>query len=94
MKLANVIGTVVSTINHEIFDAQRLLMCELEGSAEYLIAVDVVDAGIGDRVLLLDEGTGARQILGVTSGPIRTVVVGIIDDVHDESATAMSDGLR
>lgn len=81
VKLANVVGTVVSTINHELFDAHRLLVCELEGSPGYLIAVDVVDAGIGDRVLLLDEGTGARQILGRASGPVRTVVVAIVDTV-------------
>ena len=37
---------------------------------------------VGDRVLLLDEGTGARQILGVETGPVRTLVVGVVDEVH------------
>ena len=83
MKLARVTGTVVSTINHPFFDGQRLLVCDLEDAGGYLIAVDVVDAGIGDQVLVLDEGNGARQIFGIDSGPIRSVVVGIVDDVHE-----------
>ena len=81
MKLAKVIGTVVSTVNHPLFDGHRLLMCDLEDATGYLIAVDTVDAGVGDHVLLLDEGSGARQILGVRSGPVRTLVVGIVDAV-------------
>ena len=82
MKLALVAGTVVSTVNHPVFDGHRLLICDLEDGTGYLIAVDTVDSGVGDRVLLLDEGTGARQILGIDTGPIRTLVVGIVDDVH------------
>jgi len=83
VKLAEVTGTVVSTVNHPFFDGHRLLICDLEGAAGYLIAVDVVDAGIGDRVLVIDEGSSARQILGINSGPIRSVVVGVVDDVHE-----------
>lgn len=82
MKLATVAGTVVSTVNHPFFDGRRLLVCDLEDGSGYLIAVDVVDAGEGERVLLLDEGNGARQIFGLSTGPIRTVVVGIVDEVH------------
>ncbi len=86
MKLARVAGTVVSPISHPFFDGQRLLLCDLidpEGTAGggYLIATDVVDAGVGDRVLILDEGSSARQIYGITTGPIRSVIVGIVDEV-------------
>lgn len=86
MKVARVVGNVVSTINHPFFDGKRLLVCGLVGpegarSGGYQIAVDTVDAGPGDTVLLLDEGNGARQIFGIDSGPIRTVVVGIVDDI-------------
>ena len=83
MKVGTVTGNVVSTIHHELFDGHRMLRCSIEGSGGYLIAVDVVDAGVGDRVLILDEGTGARQILGVPSGPVRSVIVGIVDTVDD-----------
>ncbi len=83
MKLARVTGTVVSTVQHSFFDGKRLLVCDLEDSGGYLIAVDVVDAGVGERVLILDEGTGARQIFGIPNGPIRSVVVGIVDEVTE-----------
>ena len=85
MKVARVAGTVVSPISHPFFERQRLLLCDLldaEGSPNgYLIAVDVVDAGAGERVLICDEGSSARQIFGLDTGPIRAVVVGIIDDI-------------
>lgn len=37
--------------------------------------------GAGERVLVLDEGNGARQVLDSMDGPVRSVVVGIIDDI-------------
>jgi len=88
MKVATVVGTVVSTINHALFDGRRLLVCDvasLEGSSGdgYTIAVDLVDAGVGDMVLVLDEGSSARQLLEVETGPIRAVIVGIVDDWYD-----------
>lgn len=86
MKVARVAGTVVSTINSPDFDGRRLLLCnlvspQLEESGDYTIAVDAVDAGVGDVVLILDEGNSARQILGLTTAPIRALVVGIVDEI-------------
>lgn len=86
MKLARVVGTVVSTINVPIFEDRTLLLCDLidprgKPAGGYMIAVDTVGAGPGETVLLMDEGTSARQILGVKKGPVRTLVVGIVDDV-------------
>ena len=87
MKVGRVVGTVVSTINHEFFDGERLLLCRLiDRSADtgtYLICTDRVGAGSDETVLILDEGSSARQIYGVDTGPIRSVVVGIVDDVHE-----------
>ena len=85
MKVGRVAGTVVSPISHPFFESQRLLVCDLldaDGEPDgYLIAVDVVDAGAGERVLILDEGSSARQIFGIDTGPIRAVIVGIIDEI-------------
>jgi microcompartment protein CcmK/EutM len=85
VKVGRVAGTVVSTINHPFFDGKRLLLCRLLDSAGepagYTIAVDRVDAGVGDPVLIIDEGNSARQLFGLDTGPIRAVVVGIVDDV-------------
>ena len=87
MKIAKVVGTVVSTISAPVFDGQRLLLCDYvdptgEPTGDYVIAVDVVDAGSGETVLVLDEGNGARQIVEMTIAPIRAVVVGVVDEIN------------
>ena len=85
MKIGHVAGTVVSPVSHPFFEGQRLLLCDLidpDGPSDgYLIAVDVVDAGVGERVLICDEGSSARQVFGLSTGPIRAVIVGIIDEI-------------
>jgi ethanolamine utilization protein EutN len=85
VKVGRVVGTVVSTIKIPLLEEQRLLLCDLQdvaGNPEgYTICIDVVDAGMGDTVLVLDEGSSARQILGIDTGAIRAVVVGIVDEL-------------
>jgi len=86
VKLARVVGNVVSTINTPDFEGRTLLLCDMldpEGkpSGGYQIAVDSIGAGAGETVLLLDEGNGARQVLKTPGAPIRTVVIGIVDEV-------------
>jgi len=49
--------------------------------ADYVIAIDTVDAGTGDRVLVLDEGNGARQVVASKDAPVRSVIVGVVDAV-------------
>jgi ethanolamine utilization protein EutN len=93
VKLAKVVGTVVSTIKAPIFDDRALLLVDLlepdgRASGGYLIAVDTVGAGAGETVLVLDEGTSARQIVGAPYGPLRTVVVGIVDAVEGPAAAS------
>ncbi|MCP4361570.1 MAG: EutN/CcmL family microcompartment protein [Chloroflexi bacterium] len=87
MYIGQVTGTVVATIKHEAFHGRKLLIVDklgLEGRAtgDYDICVDVVQAGVGDRVLIMDEGNGARQILNRQVAPVRAVIVGIVDDVE------------
>jgi len=86
MKIGRVAGSVVSTIHHHTVTGRPLLLVDLidfEGEAtdDYVIAMDTVDAGAGDTVLILDEGTGARQVLDEPGAPIRAVIVGIVDEV-------------
>ena len=86
MYIGKVIGTVVATIKISHLDGHKLLMVDqldLRGqeTGDYDIAVDVVQAGMGDTVLVIDEGNGARQILGLDPGAIRAVVVGVVDEV-------------
>jgi len=86
MYIGKVIGTVVATIKISHLDGRKLLLVDqldLHGqeTGEYDVAVDVVQAGPGDTVLVIDEGNGARQILGLDPGAIRAVIVGVVDEV-------------
>jgi len=99
MKLGRVAGTVVSTINAPAFDGRTLLLCDLldpagKPAGGYLIAIDTVGAGPGETVLILDEGTSARQVLGAPGAPIRTVIVGIVDAVTGDAVTTEKPGTQ
>ncbi len=86
MYIGKVIGTAVSTVKISHLQGHKLLIVDqldLNGqeTGYYDIAVDVVQAGPGDTVLVIDEGNGARQILGLDPGAIRAVIVGVVDQV-------------
>ncbi|MFQ6612129.1 MAG: EutN/CcmL family microcompartment protein [Fidelibacterota bacterium] len=87
MILGKICGALHSTINHPFYDNRRLLVVdclnlENKPTGEYLIAVDAVDAGAGETVLMIDEGNSARQIAGDDLAPIRSIIVGIVDQVQ------------
>jgi microcompartment protein CcmK/EutM len=87
MYIGRVVGTVVATIKDEAFYGRKLLLVDrldLRGRPDghYDIAVDVAQAGVGDTVMVIDEGNGARQILRREVAPVRAVVVGVVDDVE------------
>lgn len=89
MFLARVVGEVVATIKHPHLAARKLLLVhavtpEGESAGRVMIAVDTVQAGEGDRVLVNDEGNGAAQVLRRPRGAIRTVIVGVVDEVARE----------
>lgn len=90
MKVARVTGSVVATIKSPIFEARKLLICDLldaQGAltGAYSLAVDSVGAGPGETVLILDEGNSARQVVARDDAPIRAVVVGIVDEIETAS---------
>ena len=88
MILARVIGHVVCSVKDGMYEGEKLLMVQPVnpdgGSAgPSILAVDAVQAGIGDRVLIIDEGGSARGILGKPAmGTIRTVIAGVVDTVE------------
>lgn len=87
MILGRVEGTVVATIIDPAYQARRLLLVgrvspEGEPLPGYLVAVDVVGAGVGDLVLMVDEGNSARQLLERDPAPVRAVVVAVVDAVE------------
>ena len=91
MILGRITGSVVSTIHHPIVNGRKLLVAERLDQAGrptggYVIALDAIGAGKGETVLILDEGNGARQILDDANAPVRSVVVGIVDELVSETS--------
>ncbi len=92
MRLCRVIGPVWATVKHPAFHRHTLLMVQPidEAGADVgpsFIAIDRAQAGAGDRVVVLVEGTGVRQL--VKQGdqtPIRSAIVGIVDAVDLDAA--------
>jgi ethanolamine utilization protein EutN len=87
MFLADVIGTVVSPVQIPILDGPKLLLLRPLGPTGKAvggvrIGIDTAQAGVGDRVIVIDEGNSARQILGDPKGAVKTLVVGVVDYVE------------
>ncbi len=86
MRIGRVLGPVVSTKKNECLEGEKLLLVQVvdvDGVAlgDPVVAVDRVDAGTGELVLLVDEGGSARMVVGDPKSPVRTVIVGVIDEI-------------
>lgn len=92
MFIARVTGEVVSTIKHATLVGRKQLLIEpldprtMTPSARALIALDFVGAGIGETVLVVDEGNAAALVTGLADPPIRTMILGIVDEVRMQAA--------
>jgi len=87
VRLCRVLGDVVATVKHPHFQGRKLMVVQpidadgTDRGASFL-AVDQVQAGPGDRVLVMSEGNGVRQLLALGDiVPIRSLIVGIVDAV-------------
>ena len=90
MYLARVVGDVVSTHKNDRLVGKKLLLVKkltlddtLDDSVE-VIALDVVDAGVGDKVLVVQEGSSARTLFNDPKIPVQAVIVGVVDRVDIE----------
>ena len=87
MTLARVVGNVVATEKHPHYHGRKILAVqpvdpEGKPKGRSLLAVDGVQAGIGDLVLVVDEGGSARAVLGDEGATtVRTVICGIVDRI-------------
>ena len=95
MLIAKVIGTVVSTIKHPSYYHHKLLVIQplhLPGQEDErdFLAVDVAQAGIGDTVLVNQEGGGARIALNDPKSPVISLIVGVLDSVDLPERVARS----
>ncbi|MGQ9623616.1 MAG: EutN/CcmL family microcompartment protein [Candidatus Caldatribacteriaceae bacterium] len=87
MILARVVGNVVSTAKLPILQGLKIMVVQpLDGDkrpqGRTLLAFDMVQAGVGDTVLVIDEGNSCRLILGDPQAPVRTLIVGIVDEIE------------
>ncbi|GJM22413.1 MAG: ethanolamine utilization protein EutN [Planctomycetota bacterium] len=87
MKLARVVGTVVTPVQHPAYEGRRLLAVRpiqpdgSESGERMFVAVDRAQAGLGDTVLLMAEGSSVRAVLSNEHAPIRCAVVGVVDQI-------------
>jgi len=87
MILGKVIGNVVSTIMAPGYESKKLLLIQPidpggKPKGKSFLAIDAVQAGVGDIVITLDEGNSARAILNEpNSMTVKLVVAGIVDEV-------------
>lgn len=84
MILSKVTGTIVSTQKNETLKEYKLLIVQpidLDGKpiGRDMLAIDRVDAGVGDTVLCLQEGASAQQVLKRKDVPVHTVVIAVVD---------------
>jgi ethanolamine utilization protein EutN len=87
MLIGKVIGEAVATRKHPSHEGQKILyvqILELDGSGrgDPILALDAVDAGIGDQVLATTDGWAAMTAVGKTLSPIDMAVVGVIDHLE------------
>lgn len=87
MTLGRVVGNVVSTHKNAKLEGAKLLLVQpldLDGAAKGapLMAIDGVDAGIGDRVLVIQDGRSAQLVLGKGTAAVDAAVIGVVDAVE------------
>ena len=86
MLLGRIVGTVVATRKDERLVSAKLMVVrpiDPAGKAEgnYLVAVDTVDAGVGETVLIV-SGSSARMAAGLKDCPVDAAIVGVVDQIE------------
>jgi microcompartment protein CcmK/EutM len=85
--LAKVKGNIVSTQKNSYLKGHKLLLIhpvDLNGNyigKKDVIALDLIDSGIGDTVLVVQEGAAVAQILGHKKAPVHTMIVAVVDNI-------------
>lgn len=86
MIVGRVLGEVVATRKHASHEGRKILVVqplEADGNehGDSILALDAVDAGVGDRVLVVQEGWAAMTAVGRPNSPIDMTIVGVVDAV-------------
>jgi len=85
--IARVIGNVVASQKQESHEGKKILLVQPldlddQPIGDPVVALDAVDAGVGDRVLAVQEGFSAMTSVGHVESPIDAAVIGVIDFVE------------
>lgn len=87
MRCCRVVGPMWAAVKHPAFAGKPLFVVQPldengKDAGASFVAIDSVQAGVGDKVIVLTEGNGVRQILKQGDiVPIRSIIVGIVDQV-------------
>jgi ethanolamine utilization protein EutN len=84
MQIGRVVGHGVSTVKHASLQGWRLLLVQPltpdeKPDGEPLLAIDNLGAGAASRVIISNDGAGARELVGVKNSPVRWMVLGVCD---------------
>lgn len=87
MQIARVVGDLTATRKHPTHEGKKILLVQpldLDGSdrGNPMVALDSVQAGIGDKVLLVQDGYAAFTAVGYKQAPIDAAVIGVIDEIE------------
>ena len=87
MTICKVLGDIVSTVKNPRFEGKKILIVQpldLEGrpQGEAFLALDTVQAGVNDRVLVMREGGSARIVFNDNEIPVQAVITAVVDDVE------------
>lgn len=87
MILARVVGNIAATQKQASHAGKKILVVQpltLDGepAGDHIVALDAVDAGVGDRVLVVQEGFSAMTSVGEPNSPIDSAVIGVVDQVE------------
>lgn len=88
MFLAKVKGNIVSTHKNKFLVGHKLLLThEIDTNGNLIgskdeISIDLVNSGIGDTVLVVQEGDAIQQILGHANAPVNTMIIAVVDDIE------------
>jgi ethanolamine utilization protein EutN len=85
--IGRVVGNVVSTHKNAKLEGAKLMLVQpldLDGAPKGapMMAIDGVDAGIGDRVLVIQDGRSAQLVLGKGTAAVDAAIIGVVDAVE------------
>jgi ethanolamine utilization protein EutN len=84
MQTGTVVGHAVATVKHASMIGWRLLVVQLltadgKEDGEPLLAIDHLGCGLGNRVILSNDGQAAREMVGQRNSPVRWFILGLCD---------------